>query len=185
MRPQKVQDIEMLQGLMSVLRAKGYDGASLNDLAEAVGLKKASLYHRFPGGKKEMTSAVLQFVEEWVDKNIYQVLIDDTLEPQKRVLKAIENISILYANGEAICILRSLSMETGLELFGEQIKNSMARWVEAFAKLGLAQGMSQDVAQQQALQSLIDVQGSLVVAKGMNSTAIFRSTLQGIQRRYN
>ena len=48
MRPQKVQDTEMLQGLMAVLRSRGYDGASLKELSDSTGLKKASLYHRFP-----------------------------------------------------------------------------------------------------------------------------------------
>ena len=70
MRPQKVEDQALLLGLMAVLSAKGYDGASLNELAESSGLQKASLYHRFPAGKKEITSAVLNYVNEWVKKNI-------------------------------------------------------------------------------------------------------------------
>ncbi|MEP1982729.1 MAG: helix-turn-helix domain-containing protein, partial [Maribacter dokdonensis] len=60
MRPQKVLDIEILTGLTKVFRSRGYEGASLKELSEATGLKKASLYHRFPNGKQEMADAVLQ-----------------------------------------------------------------------------------------------------------------------------
>jgi len=56
MRPQKVNNTELVKGLLNVFRSKGYDGASLNDLAVASGLQKASLYHRFPNGKKEIAA---------------------------------------------------------------------------------------------------------------------------------
>ena len=48
-RPQSVQDQDLMQRLSCVFRDVGYDGASLSILSEATGLKKASLYHRFPG----------------------------------------------------------------------------------------------------------------------------------------
>ncbi|RZL16088.1 MAG: TetR/AcrR family transcriptional regulator, partial [Pedobacter sp.] len=34
MRPQKILDTDMISGLTKVFRDKGYEGASLNDLAE-------------------------------------------------------------------------------------------------------------------------------------------------------
>ena len=58
----KVSEEEVVQKLFQVFRLKGFDGASLSDLAEATGLKKASLYHRYPGGKQEMAAAVMDFV---------------------------------------------------------------------------------------------------------------------------
>ncbi|MGB5821185.1 MAG: TetR/AcrR family transcriptional regulator [Saonia sp.] len=184
MRPQKVEDSEMLQGLMSVLRAKGYDGASLMELANAAGLKKASLYHRFPGGKKEMAAAVLTYVEEWVHKNIYEVLIDQDLTPKKRLVQALDNIRTLYHNGEAICIFRALSMDTGMALFGEQIKAGLQQWTDAFTQLGTDIGLSASEAKQMALQTLIDIQGSLIVSKAMGTTDIFENALKKISKRY-
>ena len=184
MRPQKVQDQEMLEGLMSVLRAKGYDGASLKDLAEASGLKKASLYHRFPGGKKEMTEAVLSFVGEWVDRHILEVLQNKEVTPSDRLDSALKNINTLYQSGEAICIFRSLSTDIGLELFGTQIQQGIQKWIDAFARLGVDFGKDKTTAKSLALQSYIEIQGSLVIAKGMNSNKIFKATLKKIKERY-
>lgn len=184
MRPQKVDDQDMLQGLMSVLRAKGYDGASLMELADAAGLKKASLYHRFPGGKKEMTAAVLDYVSKWTAKHIYDVLVNESHPPKKRLSQALDHIRTLYKDGEAICIIRALSMDTGMALFGEQINTSLQQWITAFALLGKDLGLSPALAKKEAVQTLIEIQGSLVVSKGTGDTDVFDKTLKKIAKRY-
>ena len=184
MRPQKVDDYHVIEGLMSVLRSKGYDGASLNELSDAAGLKKASLYHRFPGGKEAMAEAVLTFVDEWIDTNIYNVLVDTSKTRDLRLKQAIQNIRALYDDGDAICIFRALSMETGMALFGAKISESMGKWMKAFQLLALESGLNDDMAQNLAQQTLIDVQGSLVVAKAMSNTTVFLTALDKIEQDY-
>lgn len=184
MRPQKVEHKELMEGLLLVLRAKGYDGASLSDLAMATGLKKASLYHRFPGGKQEMTEAVLEYVAEWVDQNIFQVLTDDTKIASDRLRDALQHIDALYNRGKSICIFRALSTHSGLELFGEQIRTGMERYIVAFTRLGSDLGMEAKQAEQAAVQTLIDIQGSLIVSKGLQQTGLFDETLKQIASRY-
>jgi len=184
MRPQKVEDNVLLAGLMSVLRSKGYEGASLNDLAASSGLQKASLYHRFPGGKKEITAAVLGFVNQWVEKQVYEPLTNEKLAPAKRLTRTLANIDELYASGEECCIFRALSMDTGMELFGPQIKASMQLWIDGFTALGLAFGFSKKQSTDKALQVLINIQGSLVVCKGLDSLAVFQNTVTLIKNMY-
>jgi AcrR family transcriptional regulator len=185
MRPQKVEDQALLSGLMTVLSAKGYDGASLNELAEASGLQKASLYHRFPAGKKEITSAVLNYVNDWVKKNIYALLTNSSLSPSERLKTAIKNINELYNNGNSICILRALSMDTGVEIFGEQIKESMLLWVKGFTALGEDCGFTKDIAREKAYQVLINIQGSLIVSKSLGSNSWYKAALKNIETMYH
>ena len=83
-----------MTGLMEVIRAKGFEGASMNDLAEATGLKKASLYHRFPGGKQEITEAVLAYTQSWGRTHISGVLTDSTQAPEARLTKVIEKAAL-------------------------------------------------------------------------------------------
>ncbi len=66
------------QVVSEVFRRVGYDGASLEELAKATGLKKSSLYHRFPEGKRQMATEVLRFAGQWVKENITDVLKRDT-----------------------------------------------------------------------------------------------------------
>ena len=184
MRPPKVQEEDLLAGLLVVLRAKGYDGASLNDLAESTGLKKASLYHRFPGGKKEITEVVLKSVSTWIEEHIHKTLIDSNQSVSKRLKRVLSQIREFYANGESICILRSLSMDTGLEIFGSHIQSSMQVWIDGFTQLGKDAGMTTKTAELKAQDVLIKIQGSLVVSKGLGTTKPFLQVLKEIEQNY-
>lgn len=184
MRMAKVSDQEILIGLMSVFRSKGYDGASLNELAEATGLKKASLYHRFPGGKKEMTDAVLDFMENWVNEKIFKVLSNAEVAPQIRLKDALYNIGEVYGNGTEVCLYRSLSMDTGMSLFGAKIERGINQWLEAFTVLGMEMGLDKEKAFKVAQQNFVEVQGSLVLSKAMDNTAPFAEALKNIENKY-
>ncbi len=185
MRMAKVSDQEILNGLMSVFRSKGYDGASLNELAEATGLKKASLYHRFPGGKKEMTDAVLDFMESWINEKVYKVLSNEQAAPAQRLKDALHNIGEVYGQGTKVCLYRSLSMDTGMSLFGNKIEQGIGQWLNSFSILGEALGKNEEVAMQLAKRSFIEVQGSLVLSKAMGNTEPFAEAIQNIETRYS
>jgi len=184
MRPQKVLDEDMLEGLAKIFRSKGYEGASLTDLAEATGLKKASLYHRFPHGKQEMAEAVFTYYKKWVADNVFNILLDDQQNPEIRLKKGIDQIRCLYNNGNEICILRAMSMQSGIDLFEKEISNGMEQWLGVFNKIGLAFGLTEQDAENIALQTLVQIQGSLIVSKGLNDKSIFEKTLQKIEMTY-
>lgn len=169
---------------MSVLRAKGFDGATMNDLSEATGLKKASLYHRFPGGKKEIVEAVLNYTGEWGQTHIYQVLVDDSRTPEQRIALVLDNIRDLYHGGKSICILRALTMDSSLPFFGELIENSFRLWLSAFKQLGIDKGFTEDKAERLALDNLIRIQGSLVLSKALDTVAPFQQSLLEIEKHY-
>ncbi|WP_299252754.1 TetR/AcrR family transcriptional regulator [uncultured Aquimarina sp.] len=184
MRPQKVEDLDMLNGLMSVFRSKGYDGASLIELATATGLKKASLYHRFPGGKKDMSAAVLAHLHSWNNKNVYDVLTDDTENFDERIDTVISNMREIYKDGTEVCVFRSLSLDSGIALFGDQIQEGIQLFIKGFEVFGLEKGMSVKEARDNANQTFIDIQGSLVLSKSLNITEPFLTVLEKIKNRY-
>ncbi|MCB4799976.1 TetR/AcrR family transcriptional regulator [Neotamlana laminarinivorans] len=184
MRPKKVVDKDMLIGLSKVFRDKGYEGASLKELAEITGLKKASLYHRFPKGKQQMAEAVFTHIDEWVRANIFSVLNDKSKTPQIRLKNGLMNIKKLYAGGKESCIFNAFSKETGMSLFEESIKNSMVEWVKAFTEIGLELMLPIKKSKAYAIQTLIEIQGSLIVTKGLNDINLFETTLNHIEKRY-
>ena len=55
----KVSQQEIVEAARELFRAQGYAGASMQDLADRVGLKKASLYSRFPD-KETLVGEVLR-----------------------------------------------------------------------------------------------------------------------------
>ena len=58
MPPRLVTDDQLLTALVGLFGDRGFDSASLADIALATGLQKSSLYHRFPGGKQQMATEV-------------------------------------------------------------------------------------------------------------------------------
>ena len=59
---QKFSEDEVLSTLTRLFRDHGYDGISLSLIMKATGLAKASIYHRFRGGKEEMAATVMDRV---------------------------------------------------------------------------------------------------------------------------
>ncbi len=184
MRPQKINDLELLDGMLNVFRSKGYEGTSLNDLAISSGLQKASLYHRFPKGKKQIASAVLNYANEALHKNIYEILSNNTIPTNQRILKVIENIDSFYEGGKTACILRSISLNTGIELFGSTIKSTMEEWINAFTTFGKEIGFNEELAIENAKETLIIIQGTLVVSRGVEDITIFKRGLSKIEQIY-
>lgn len=184
MRPQKINDEELLISLTKVFRARGYEGTSLKELSDVTGLKKASLYHRFPNGKREMAESVLDYMGKWVTDNIFNALTKEEDSSETRLKNGLLQIRKLYDGGKDSCIFRALSMQNGMELFHQSISKGMNEWLMAFKNLGLSMKLSDQVAEEMALQTLIDIQGSLILSKGLQDANVFESTLKKIENRY-
>lgn len=185
MRPQKVADNDLMIGLAKVFRTLGYEGASLKELSEETGLQKASLYHRFPNGKQQMAESVLLYFDEWVQNNVFSAFTDEKLDSITRLKMGLEQIKLLYNGGENRCIFRALSMDMGLQLFENNLKDGIQQWICSFKNIGLAFHLSSEKAEQLAVQNLIDIQGSLVLCKILCDTTIFENTLKNIEERYS
>src|SRR5690242_957274 len=107
-RPQSVDEEELLSRLASVFRDLGYEGASLSDLSEAAGLQKASLYHRFPGGKQQMAEEVLSSALSWFSEHVLAPLKAEG-SAETRVAMVARQLDAFYAGGRKACLLNMLS----------------------------------------------------------------------------
>jgi AcrR family transcriptional regulator len=81
-------DIAILRAAATLIAERGYHGASMRDLARAVGLQMASLYHHF-GSKQELLVAIMR--EAMADLTTY---VSDAIEaagsdPRGRLAAAI------------------------------------------------------------------------------------------------
>ena len=79
----------LINQLRTVFVARGYDGATLNNLASAANLSKASLYHHFPGGKPEMAAALVRDAIADLQRQAFRHL-STTRPPHKRIIALID-----------------------------------------------------------------------------------------------
>ncbi|MBB6308222.1 TetR/AcrR family transcriptional regulator [Xanthobacter tagetidis] len=179
-RPQTTDDAALLTRLAEVFRRTGFSGASLERLAQEAGLRKASLYHRFPGGKQQMAEQVLDSSRDAFRAQVLAPL-DAPGAPRARLDAALAGLDAFYAGGQRACLLNMLAPQ-GREdgPFAERIKGSLERTVAAFAALAAEAGHPPDAARRRAVRAVMMIQGSLVMARALGSHTPFRQMLDDL-----
>lgn len=172
----KIDDERLLDRLTRVFQAYGYEGASLSRLTTAGGLKRASLYHRFPGGKEEIASAVL----DRADKRFAQYVLAPLAEagdPARRVRNMAARVAEYYEGGRRSCLLDTLSLGEQHSGFRRHIRESMSAWVEALEKLAREAGLPVREAARRAEEAVVRIQGALILSRATGDTRPFQRVL--------
>lgn len=179
-RPQSVEDSVVMASLSCVFRDVGYEGASLAMLAQATGLQKASLYHRFPGGKQQMAEEVLASALAWYETNILAPLRTEE-PPTERVAQVVKHLDGFYSGGKQACLLNMLaSPRAEFGPFSAAIKGAFEALVLAFAGLARDAGHDARAAKLRAERAVMLLQGSLVMSRGLGSSKPFKTFLAGL-----
>jgi TetR/AcrR family transcriptional repressor of lmrAB and yxaGH operons len=179
MPAKKIDEDYLMDKLTEVFRLHGYEGSSLSRISEATGLKRASLYHRFPGGKEEMAEAVLQRADDWFGSHILAPLAEPG-EPSSRVKEMAKRLSDFYRKGNHSCLLDSLSIGDEDVAIRQHIEKSFNAWLGALIAISRAAGLSAAVAKERAEEALIRIQGALVMARATGETKAFARILQNL-----
>jgi TetR/AcrR family transcriptional regulator, lmrAB and yxaGH operons repressor len=66
-------------------------------------------------------------------------------------------------------------------LFQEKIKNSLKLWIEAIAEVLVEAGIEQQIAREQAEDAIAKIQGTLILARGLDDLEPFQRTLRQIK----
>jgi TetR/AcrR family transcriptional regulator, lmrAB and yxaGH operons repressor len=180
-RPSRTSRQEILQKLSGVFRRDGYTGASLADLAGAVGLGKASLYQKFPDGKVQMGAEVLAEIGRSFETEVLSSLTGPG-SVETRFAGMLAGIRKFYEDGKLSCALDALSLGEAGRLYREALLAAITQWQEALTTLGREAGLSPAKAIAWAEEVVINVEGSLVLARAANDSEIFRRTLKRLGR---
>lgn len=172
-RPRKMEDDVLICRLSHTFRAVGYEGASLARLAEAAGMQGPSLYHRFPGGKRQMAKAVLDAAGAWYGEHVFSPLAGPGT-PAERVANVVQALDIFYAGGKQACLLNLMAQPPGENSpFAAPIRAMFGALIDAFAAVAQEAGAADPRPQAQRAVALLH--GSLVLARGMGSPEPFKA----------
>ncbi len=169
----KIEDDDLMHCLSRVFKEYGYEGASLTIISQASGLKKPSLYHRFPRGKEQMAEEVLAFTYRWIEKNILE-LLESNDTPEKKIKLFASQIGKLYNNGKESCLLNMLSSTKSEDNpFAKAICSTFKTLQKALSDIAHDAGFEKKEAQVRAENVLVALQGALVLSRGIGDTAPF------------
>jgi TetR/AcrR family transcriptional regulator, lmrAB and yxaGH operons repressor len=173
---------EILQKLSQVFRRDGYTGASLADLAGAVGLGKASLYQKFPKGKQQMGAEVLAEIGRSFETEVLAV-VREPGPVEARFTRMLAGVRKFYEDGKLSCVLDTLSLGEAGSLYRESLSAAVNHWLRTLTDLGREAGLSPAKAAVWAEDVVTTIEGSLILARASDDPEIFRRALKRLGRR--
>jgi len=172
---------EILGRLMELFREKGFDGASLADIAKSTGLGKSSLYHHFPKGKEEIALEVLGHLETQLEEALFQPM-RSAAPPRKKLDRMLDTIDRFYEGGKKACLLERLCASVDARRFRRPLGRAFDTWIDAVEALGVECGLARKVARQRAEDLVVRIEGALVVCAGTGNTAVFTRAIRDLRQ---
>ena len=175
----RVQSKELLLAqLVDVFESRGFTGATLNHLAAATGLRKASLYHHFPGGKAEMAAVLLRDAVARLEQGAFAKL-NTKQPPNERLQRFVEGFSTYVEAGEGHCFIAVLAQGHILAEDQALITQQYKDWRQRLAEVFEQTGQKPKRAARSAAALLAELYGHLLVAKLRANSKHFR---RGVKR---
>jgi AcrR family transcriptional regulator len=170
---------ELVEAISGVFREVGFEGASLTKLSAVTGLKRASLYHRFPSGKEAMAEEALAATVRFVDERILSVL-KGLGEPREKLDAAAAGFKALYRDGEQACLINLFGSPSGTpDSLRRGAQTLVSSLISAISQVLAAAGLPEDEARRRGLKAVTDIQGALVIARVYGDKAPFKAMMAG------
>jgi TetR/AcrR family transcriptional repressor of lmrAB and yxaGH operons len=173
----RVSDEELLGSAAEVFRSHGFEGTTLKLLSNATGLEKASLYHRFPGGKEQIAIAVAERVNGWFTTNVFEPLKGQG-SAAKRVRHVAQKLQQFYGDGTKSCTLDTLSLPGGSDALAQVLRGGLLAWIEAFTQIAKESSHTTAAARARAEQAIVELEGSLVVSRVLGQNRLFLKLIE-------
>jgi AcrR family transcriptional regulator len=171
---------DMLDRLMDLFRAKGFDGASVSDISEATGLGKSSLYHHFPNGKQEMALEVLARLQDQLEHALFEPA-RSTGTPKHKLDRMLDGLDAFYEGGKKACLIERLSASVEVNRFRRPLGRVVGAWIDAVEGLAIEAGLPRATARLRAEDLVVRIEGALVLCASTGNTAIFTRTIRDLR----
>jgi TetR/AcrR family transcriptional regulator, transcriptional repressor for nem operon len=178
---------KILNSAQRLIQTRSFHGFSFQDIADEVGIRKASLYHYFVS-KDAIALAVLKRGAEWVSAQMEKV---EGEEPRDRLEAYFDMFRIIHGKGERMCpggsfgaVFDAVSspVQAGLHRFARVHLD----WLENIVREGVERGqfaIGDQRPRDVAVQIAASVQGALLTAR-MTSNPHVLDTVAEELRRY-
>ena len=175
----------LLDAAERLIRERGYAGVSYADLAELVGVRKASIHHHFPG-KADLALALLDAYGAR-----YETAMDNILATYGDALGRIRAYAVLYRQGVetglgCLCSAYAAELATLPAPLRDGLANFFGRhvaWLERVLVQGQLDGDIRGTVAPAATARMIlaALEGALMMERVLGGGAGFAATLAGIE----
>ncbi|MFA0964175.1 TetR/AcrR family transcriptional regulator [Roseivirga sp. BDSF3-8] len=182
MAARKIKKEELLEKSAEIIRKKGYFGTSMDELAKACGLYKASFYYYYPS-KEELVCAILAYYLEEIERQLSELFNRELCRPElkKQLLDLYLNWSGEGNKGHLFAIIGIETAQTSNEL-RVAIRQAYRLWLQYFTRI--LQGAYLEVeADAIANQMIIELEGAVTLSRIMGDLTYVQDTTSKITKR--
>ncbi|WP_342042844.1 TetR/AcrR family transcriptional regulator [Bacillus sp. OTU2372] len=175
-----------LQNIMDIgqklVQERGYNGFSYADIAEAIGIRKASIHYHFPSKKDLVQAVVLRYRKDFMER-LHKIDFQSQ-DTNEKINGFFGMYRETLENKNKLCLCTMMAAE--INSFPEEIRNQInlffsenESWVEKVLEKGkeLGQISSTNVAKQ-AKVLVAYVQGAQLISRSSGSIEYFDSLVE-------
>jgi TetR/AcrR family transcriptional regulator, transcriptional repressor for nem operon len=176
----------ILDSAQRLTQTRSFQGFSFQDIADEVGVRKASLYHHFDS-KDDVAVAMLQRVEGWVSAQFKKV---EGREPRERLEAYFDLFRQIHGKAERMC--PGGSFAAVFDAVSSPVQASLHRfakmhvdWLEEVVCDGVEQGqftIGDQRPRDVAAQILASVQGALLTGRLSSDRHVLAVVAEGMRR---
>lgn len=167
-----------VMAIARIFRKYGYEAASLSVIGKETGLGKSSLYHHFPGGKRDMVGAVLDLAQRFVRDDVMALLKMNA--PRRDNVEAfLAYLSDYYDGGRTACLYGVLTLHDAPEDVRRRVGMLTGEWLSMLEADLAARGNPQS--KLDSCRILRALQGGLMLTQATGDEACFVQALDDIR----
>lgn len=129
-----------------------------------------------------MVQAVMDYLERWLAENVLPSLQGNGTALEK-LQRMCDRLSELYEAGRQPCMSATLLLGSARDLFHARVQARYCAWINSVAQVLVDAGLNSTTAQQRGEDMVITIQGSLIVAQGLDNPDIFQRSLQQLPQQ--
>ena len=175
---------DVLDAVLDVFVRRGYEGATLTQLAGATQLSKASLYHHFPGGKAEMAEMLLQRSVQALSRQAFRHLTRDRLKPAEKLARFVAGFDAYCDAGEHHCLVAVLAQGSLGAEQGDRIHQQYQLWCEQLTSVFEELGEKPKAARRNANELIAQLYGALLLAQLTGRASAYRQAMKRLLKAH-
>ena len=177
MGSKKIEKDELVGIAGRLFRINGYANTSMQDIAEAAGLFKGSIYHYF-ANKELLLIAAIKKIHAHFNEHIFCLALDENRSQNAKIKTFTKAIFEFFENRECGCLMGNVLLEipTNNSDIADAIKRYFDDWAKAFTVI-LGSGKDNEAL---AKEWVGNIQGALLIEKIYPTDKILKKTLDKI-----
>jgi AcrR family transcriptional regulator len=147
-----------------LMRERGARATSIDDVLAHSGAPRGSVYHHFPGGRRQLLREATDYAGEFVAARIERSA--DALEVLDRLMDDYRE-QLVRSDFRAGCPIVAVAVEAGdpESDLHEHAATAFGRWEEVLSQRLVADGVSVARAGELAVLAIASIEGALVIAR--------------------